>query len=187
MKENTCLRLIIALGSGLLLGTLGLANAEGTNNDLRTHQAAMGDYTTDTPGVRRLITVDDLVAPFSTVSSDNGPREVPRPPGAALKVPAGFEVDLLAEKLNNPRKIITAPNGDLFVTESGPGWLKVLRQGADGKVISTTVFADHLRQPFGIAFYPPGPNPRYIYVGDTDSVVRFPYQNGDLTARGRKK
>jgi glucose/arabinose dehydrogenase len=144
----------------------------------------MGDWTTDAPGVRRLITVGDLVPPYTTVSSDNGPRVVPRPPGASPKAPAGFDVDLVAEKLNNPRKIITAPNGDLFVAESGPGRLKVLRQAADGTVASATVFAEHLHQPFGVAFYPPGPNPRYIYIGNTDSIVRFPYQNGDLTARG---
>jgi glucose/arabinose dehydrogenase len=134
--------------------------------------------------VRRLITADDMVPPFATPSSINGPNLVPRPPGALLKVPAGFEVDLIAEKLGNPRKIITAPNGDLFIAESGPGRLKVLRQGADGKVATNTVFVDHLRQPFGIAFYPPGANPQYVYVGNTDSIVRFPYQNGDLTARG---
>jgi glucose/arabinose dehydrogenase len=184
MKMKIRLGPIITLGSELLACSLGIAQSGGTNSDLRTHQAAMGDWTTDAPGVRRLIAVDDLVPPYITSSSDNGPRVVSRPPGASPKVPAGFVVDLVAERLNNPRKVVTAPNGDLFVAESGPGRLKVLRQGADGKVASTTVFADHLRQPFGIAFYPPGPNPRYVYVGNTDSIVRFPYQNGDLTARG---
>src|SRR5580704_4115611 len=139
MKEKTCPWMIMALASELLVCGLAVAESAGTNNDLRIHQAAMGDYTTDMPGVRRLIAVEDLVAPFSTVSSDNGPRVVPRPSGASLKVPSGFEVNLLAEKLNNPRKIITAPNGDLFVAESGPGRLKVLRQAADGTVASNTV------------------------------------------------
>jgi glucose/arabinose dehydrogenase len=178
--KNVCPGLMMAL----FACSLAIAQTGGTNGDLRTHQAAMGDWTTDAPGVRRLITADDLVPPYTTLSSDNGPKVVPRPAGASPKVPAGFEVDLVAEKLNNPRKIITAPNGDLFVAESGPGRLKVLRQAADGAVASTTVFTEHLHQPFGIAFYPPGPNPRYIYVGNTDSIVRFPYQNGDLTARG---
>ena len=43
-------------------------------------------------------------------------------------------------------------------------------------------YASGLNRPFGIAFYPPGENPRYVYVGNTDSVVRFPYKNGDLKA-----
>jgi glucose/arabinose dehydrogenase len=45
------------------------------------------------------------------------------------------------------------------------------------------VFASGLNYPFPIAFYPPGPNPQWVYVGNTDSVVRFPYSNGDQTAR----
>jgi glucose/arabinose dehydrogenase len=54
----------------------------------------------------------------------------------------------------------------------------------DGKPEKWEIFATQLQQPFGIAFYPPGPNPQYIYVGNTDSVVRYPYENGDLKARG---
>ncbi len=38
--------------------------------------------------------------------------------------------------------------------------------------------------PFGIAFYPSGNNPQYVYVANTDSVVRFPYRNDDTKARG---
>ena len=102
-------------------------------------------------------------------------------------VPPGFAVDLLAEVLTNPRKIVAAPNGDLFVAESAAGRVRVLRQGADGKVSSTTIFADHLHQPFGIAFYPPGGKPRFVYIANTDSVIRFPYQSGDLQARGERE
>ena len=43
-------------------------------------------------------------------------------------------------------------------------------------------FATGLKRPFGIAFYPSGPDPKYVYVANTDSVVRFPYKNGDLKA-----
>src|SRR5260370_42050024 len=38
--------------------------------------------------------------------------------------------------------------------------------------------------PSGIAFYRPGTNPQYVYIGNTNYIVRFPYQNGDLKARG---
>ena len=162
----------------ILIPSLALAD-----DPIRTGQSAMSDWSTDAPGVRRIITVADLPAPYATPSVDNGPRLVARPDGAMLHAPPGFQIDQLATDLGNPRKIITAPNGDLFVAESAPGRVKVLRQGPDGKVMSTTVFAQDLHQPFGIAFYPPGPNPQFVYVANTDSVVRFPYQNGDLTAR----
>jgi glucose/arabinose dehydrogenase len=47
------------------------------------------------------------------------------------------------------------------------------------------VYAIGLTQPFGLAFYPIGPNPAYLYVANTDSVVRFPYRNGDMQASGK--
>src|ERR1051325_6697724 len=79
-----------------------------------------------------------------------------------------------------------APNGDIFVAESYPGRVRVLR-AADGagKPEANEIFAADLDRPFGIAFYPPGPNPQYVYVANTGSVVRFPYRNGDLKARDK--
>ena len=55
---------------------------------------------------------------------------------------------------------------------------------ADGKPEKTEEFATGLKLPFGIAFYPLGPNPKYVYIGDTDAIVRYPYENGDMKARG---
>jgi glucose/arabinose dehydrogenase len=79
----------------------------------------------------------------------------------------------------------TAPNGDLFLAESKTGKVKVFRGvGKDGKAETTEVFATGMELPFGIAFYPPGPNPQWVYVGNTGSVVRFPYHVGDLKASG---
>jgi len=46
------------------------------------------------------------------------------------------------------------------------------------------VFAKGFSWPFGIAFYPAGNDPRWIYVANTDSVVRLPYKSGDSEARG---
>ena len=152
---------------------------------LLTGPAANGDWSTDAPGVRRLIRVDDLPAPHATPSSDHGANMAPRPDGVFPKAPAGFKVELFASGLDNPRKIVTAPNGDLFVAESGVGRVKILRAHAGaGAAETTSVFADGLRQPFGIAFYPSGPDPKYVYIANTDSVVRFPYHRGDLKAGG---
>lgn len=148
-------------------------------------QAAFTDYAHEAPGTFRKITPADLPAPFATKSADNGPDVIPRPEGAWPKALPGFKVTQYATGLDNPRLILRAPNGDIFLAESGPGRLKVLRgMDAGGKAQTVAVFAEHLRQPFGIAFYPPGPNPKYVYVGNTNSIVRFPYQNGDLKARG---
>src|SRR5437588_640118 len=75
-----------------------------------TGRAALGDWTTDAPGVRRRITPADMPAPYATRSVDNGPRMVRRPEGATPQVPQGFRVQELVSGLRNPRKIITAPN-----------------------------------------------------------------------------
>lgn len=151
-------------------------------------QGALGDWTTDAPGVRRLITVADLPAPYASRSVDNGPHEVSRPSNAWPRVPAGFRVEVFAADLKNPRCIRTAPNGDLFVAESSPGRIRVLRapDGA-GRAVTSEVFASGLDRPFGIAFFPSGPDPQWVYVGETGAVSRFPYRNGDLKARGAKQ
>jgi glucose/arabinose dehydrogenase len=79
----------------------------------------------------------------------------------------------------------TAPNGDFFLAESSSGKIKVFRGiTSEGKPEQDETFATGLNQPYGIAFYPPGDNPQWVYVGNTDSVVRFPYKNGDLKASG---
>jgi glucose/arabinose dehydrogenase len=152
---------------------------------LLTGQAAMGDWTTDAPGVRRKITPQDMPQPYATKSVDNGPREVSRPANAWPRVPAGFKVEQFLTGLSTPRLIRAAPNGDIFVAESYAGRIRVLR-AADGasKPDRNEVFANGLNKPFGIAFYPLGPDPQYVYIANTDSVIRFPYQNGDFKARG---
>ncbi|MCM3869929.1 MAG: sorbosone dehydrogenase family protein [Pyrinomonadaceae bacterium] len=159
--------------------------ANGPAGGTLTGQGALGDWTTDAPGVRRRITVADLPKPYATRSVDNGPKLVKRPLNAWPQVPAGFKVEEFLTGLENPRLIRTAPNGDIFFAESGPGRIRVLRaaNGA-GRPDVNEVFASGLNQPFGIAFYPLGPDPQFVYVANTDAVVRFPYRNGDLKARG---
>jgi glucose/arabinose dehydrogenase len=131
------------------------------------------------------ITLADLPAPYETKSVDSGSDVVRRPEGAMPKAPAGFKVELYADGLHNPRLIRRAPNGDLFVAESYGSDIKVFRGiTSDGKPQQVSVFASGLHEPFGINFYPPGPRPAWVYVGNTDEVVRFPYEYGDMKARG---
>jgi glucose/arabinose dehydrogenase len=54
----------------------------------------------------------------------------------------------------------------------------------DGKAEQMGTYASGLKQPYGIAFYPPGPNPQWLYVGNTNEVVRFAYHDGDMKASG---
>ena len=155
------------------------------NKPVLTGQAAFTDAAHESPGTRRHLTVADLPAPAPDQSVDNGAPMIPRPANAWPKAPAGFKVELYATNLDNPRELRTAPNGDIFLAESETGKIKVFRGvDKDGHPQQVSVFAQDLHQPFGIAFYPLGPNPQYVYIGDTDQIVRFPYHNGDLKATG---
>jgi glucose/arabinose dehydrogenase len=153
------------------------------NTSMLNGTAAFGDWRTDRPGMRRLIKPQDLPAPDMAESARNVVRIVHRTNEQKPIVPNGFEVNLFASGLAGPRIVRTAPNGDIFVAESLAGRVSVLRPNGTAPA-QPTVFASGLNYPFGIAFYPPGNDPRWVYVGNTDSVVRFPYRNGDVTARG---
>ncbi len=144
-----------------------------------------GDYRNDAPGVRHQIILAQLPAPFATRSVHNAPSVVERPKAAQPLVPPGFSVALFASELENPRLLRVAPNGDIFVAESTANRIRVLR-AKDGAAAPdrSEIFAKGLDRPFGIAFYPAGPAPRFVYVANNNSVVRFPYVNGDLQARG---
>lgn len=171
----------IRIGAGLLILPWTLVSAQ----EIRTGAAAMKDWTDDAPGVRRRITVDDLPPPYATESANESPQMVARPATAWPKVPAGFKVEQFAQGLTEPRVIVTAPNGDLFVAESAANRVRVLRDAdGDGRPEISEIFVGHLDKPFGIAFYPAGPNPQYIYIANTGTVVRYPYHSGDLKASG---
>ena len=181
---------ILASSAFVFLASSALlfAGDDAAKHPVLTGQAAFTDALHESPGTRRHLTVSDLPGPMPDQSVDNGPSVMARPANAWPIAPKGFKVDLYATGLDNPRLLRVAPNGDLFLAESGSGKIKVFRGvGADGKPQQVAVFAEGLHQPFGIAFYPAGPNPQWIYIGETDAVSRFPYQSGDLKARGEKQ
>jgi glucose/arabinose dehydrogenase len=143
------------------------------------------DFRYEKPGTTRKITVADLPQPYASKSSNNGAELVARPNDAWPVAPAGFKVEMFAAGLDNPRLLRTAPNGDIFLAESDPGRIRVFRgMTGDGKPEQMQVFVSGLKKPYGIAFYPPGPDPQWIYVGNTNEVIRFPYHNGDLKVSG---
>jgi glucose/arabinose dehydrogenase len=151
-------------------------------SDTRTGSAAYGDWHDDTPGTMRRLVPDAMPPPYLTASAHRAPSVVQRPAGAMLHVPPGFAVAVLVAGLDQPRTLRVAPNGDVFVAESSAGRLRVVRGATRPQ---STVFAEGLTYPFGVAFWPPGPDPRFVYVAEMNRVVRFPYQHGDVRSRGR--
>jgi glucose/arabinose dehydrogenase len=112
-----------------------------------------------------------LPAPFATRSAGNGPRKEKPHAGFLPTVPAGFRVNVYASDFKTPRWLTVAPNGDIFLAETGAGKIVVLRDPQNtGGAQEREVFASGLTRPFGIAFHDD-----YVYVGEMKRVVRFHY------------
>lgn len=160
------------------------ATAGSVQSQVRTGEAAFGDWKTDAPGVVRLIRPADMPKPFASGPTASPSAIVPRPVGVQPQTLPGFSVAPFA-KLKHPRQIRVAPNGDIFVAETDARRISILR-AADGAVGAATssVFAEGLDRPFGIAFFPAGQHPKWVYIANNNSVVRFAYEPGDLKARG---
>lgn len=113
----------------------------------------------------------NLPPPFATKSSDNAPGEVRMPGNFLPTVPTGFHVSVFAKDFKGPRLLTIAPNGDIFLADTGGDQILVLRDpNHTGEAQERLVFANGLRRPFGIAFHDD-----YVYVGNMTSIVRFKY------------
>lgn len=112
-----------------------------------------------------------LPAPFASKSANNGAEEAKPPQGFLPTVPQGFKISIFAGDFKGPRWLAVAPNGDVFLAESGAGKVDVLRDPQHtGSAQQNEVFVKGLNQPYGIVFHDD-----YVYVADTDAVLRFKY------------
>jgi glucose/arabinose dehydrogenase len=147
---------------------------------LSGQDALNSGWAQDTPGLCRQILPGDLPAPSASLVS--GSRVVPRPEGGWPQVSPGFYATLFYQGASQLRLLRTAPNGDLFVAASASGEILVLRPSGQCRLATGARFAGGLDRPFGMAFYPPGPNPSYLYVAEASRIVRYPYASGMLAA-----
>jgi glucose/arabinose dehydrogenase len=121
---------------------------------------------------------DQLPAPFATGSAINMPWVTSPPAGAQLLLPPGFKISVFADKLDDPRRMILAANGDVVLSEPGAGKITILRDANhDGVAEQRFTFATNLDSPYGLAFHD-----GFLYVGEQDAVVRIPYTPGATRA-----
>ncbi|HUP48952.1 MAG TPA: sorbosone dehydrogenase family protein [Thermoanaerobaculia bacterium] len=126
------------------------------------------------------VRADRLPQPGHTASARNPPRVIDRPPDAKLHLPPRFSIAVWEEGFKEPRNMVLAPNGDVFVADSAANSVLVLRdENGDGNVEQRFTFATGLSRPFGLAF-----GKDHLYVGNTDAVVRFAYRSGQTEASG---
>lgn len=113
----------------------------------------------------------------------NPPVVVTPPAGFLPQAPPGFKVSIFARDFAVPRWLATAPNGDIFVADSQAGKVIVLQDpNRQGQAETRFTFAENLHQPFGIAFHD-----SYIYIGDTDEVLRFRYDPKTSRSLGQRE
>jgi glucose/arabinose dehydrogenase/cytochrome c2 len=166
------------------VASAGSAPASGSGA-ASTASKRTAEWKNDFPGRVHHIDVAKLPPPFVTPSVRNSPRVVHRPANANPALPPGFKFGVFASDLRGPRRMVVAANGDVLITETQGGRVSVMRPSRDGsKAQSVTVFADGLRQPFGITFYPDAKHAQWLYVAETHRVIRYPYRTGDQKASG---
>src|ERR1700692_2603908 len=110
--------------------------------------------------------------PTLPAKSATKPAEEGKPPQGFLPtVPPGFKINVFAADFKGPRWMVIAPNGDVFLADTAAGKVVVLRDPQHtGSAQQNEVFASGLREPYGIVFHDD-----YVYVGDTDALLRFKY------------
>jgi glucose/arabinose dehydrogenase len=126
------------------------------------------------PGLRAQVTngtKPELPAPFASKSATNPAEEGKPPKGFLPTVPDGFKINIFAADFKGPRWMVIAPNGDVFLADTAGGKVVVLRDPQHtGSAQQNEVFVSGLREPYGIVFHDD-----YVYVGDTDALLRFKY------------
>src|SRR5437667_6317354 len=124
-----------------------------------------------------------MPAPFATKSAGQRSGKTDASPGFLPTVPQGFRVNIFAKNFQRPRWLTIAPNGDIFLADMGSGEIIVMRgPGHTGGAQEREIFVSGQNRPFGIAFHE-----NYVYVGDTNKVVRFRYDPKTSKRLGEKE
>ena len=124
-----------------------------------------------------------LPPPFATESAGNGPERVKPPAGFLPTVPQGFRVNIFAKDFKRPRWLTVAPNGDIFLADTGAGEIIVLRDPQNtGGAQEREVFVAGMNRPFGIAFHE-----NYVYIGNMNELLRFRYDPKTSKRLGEKE
>lgn len=124
-----------------------------------------------------------LPPPFATKSAGNGPDRLRPPAGFFPTVPQGFRVNIFAKDFKEPRWLTVAPNGDIFLADTGASEIVVLRDPQNtGGAQEREVFISEMNRPFGIAFHE-----TYVYVGNMNELLRFRYDPKTSKRLGEKE
>jgi glucose/arabinose dehydrogenase len=160
----------------------------GCNNDKTSTDKATADSAAESQHTIVDQNIDSLPAPFATKSVNNQSKVVGWPADKTPVAPEGFTVTKYADKLESPRSIYVAENGDVFVAQAdregkkGNNILLFRDTNKDGIPESKTVYLTGLKQPYGMLIVKDK-----FYVGNTDALLEFPYSatSTSNTAQGK--
>jgi glucose/arabinose dehydrogenase/cytochrome c2 len=143
------------------------------------------DWKNDVPGRAHRIEIAKLPPAYDTPSTAKFPKLVPQPANASVKLPPGFTFSVFASDTPGARKMLLAPNGDIFLSETNASKVVIMRPSADGTHADKIfTYAQGLVLPHGLAFYPNATHPKWLYVAETNRIVRYAYKPGDTVASG---
>jgi len=123
-----------------------------------------------------------LPEPFSTPSVNNHSRVIPRPEGATLNLPKGFQIELYAKGFERPRFMLEGPNHEILLTDSiESGSVFLLKdENKDFKADSKQKILTGLDRPYGLAFWN-----GYLYVAEATSLKRYQYDSKGLKVESK--
>ncbi len=133
------------------------------------------------------IELDTLPQPYTSKSVSQSPQILPIPDSIKFNLPDGFQVNIYAQGLNNPRWLALTPDGDVLVTETRDNRITLLQDNDNNGVADrSSTFADEsngLDIPFGMAF-----SDGYFFLGNHNAVRRYNYSQLDtkLVGEGSK-
>jgi glucose/arabinose dehydrogenase len=128
-------------------------------------------------GKRFNVSPESLPAPKSGPVVSNAPLVLPYE-GQTPRVPEGFSVTPFATGLENPRRLLVLPNGDVIVAEQMPGYLTLLRDSdGDGRAEWIERHAEGFEGPYGLAW-----RDDHLLVADQQGIWRVPHKLGDVRA-----
>ncbi len=118
-----------------------------------------------------------LPAPFASPSVNNGPRVIPRPDGATLRLPPGFQIEVFAEGFERPRFMLLGPSKEILLADSlgAPPGASASGARPRGSVYvlngkERRKLIEGLDRPYGLALWKD-----YLYVAETTSLKRYKY------------
>lgn len=102
--------------------------------------------------------------PGPKIFQSNSPLPLER-----IELPAGFQIDIYADKVKNARSMDLSPNGTLFVGTRGEGKVYAVRDtNGDYRADQVYTLAEDLQMPNGVAF-----RDGSLYVAEVSRILRY--------------